>query len=187
MYLAGAKNSDSWHARMGDLQHDFTPNVLIVPSSALAITMDGEHLSCDVLSLSEMICFESLKFITNSFGGLNLSLMRDGSGATIMGSTYGGTPSLLRAMTWDSVEEVHMALDAEGRIDLPSPRRHDTGASTALTTTIPWPETTLTAQAMTTILLRQEARALARGGKDPDDGPCSRSSSWQGRGSHSQL
>jgi hypothetical protein len=44
-----------------------------------------------------------------------------------------------------------MTSDGEGRIDLPSPRRHDTGAPTAPATNIPWPETT---QAMTTIIPR---------------------------------
>jgi hypothetical protein len=83
--------------------------------------------------------------------------MGDGSRAAIMGSTYGGTSSLLWAMIGDSVRDFHMASDGEGRIDLPSPQRHGTGASTAPTTTIPWTKTTPTTQAMTTILPRQAA------------------------------
>jgi hypothetical protein len=121
---------------------------------ALAVAADSERLACDVFSLGETICFGSLEFIADRFGGLSLSPMRGGSGAAIMGSTHGGTPSPLWAMTGDSVEEFHTALDGEGRIDLPSPRRHDMGASTAPATTIPWLETTPTAQALTTILLR---------------------------------
>jgi hypothetical protein len=62
--------------------------------------------------------------------------MQDGSGAIVMDSTCGGTPSLLWTMTGDSVEEIHIASDGEGRIDLPSPRKQGMGASTAPTTTI---------------------------------------------------
>jgi hypothetical protein len=78
--------------------------------------------------------------------------MGDGSGVAVMGSTRSGTLSLLWAMIGDSIEEFHMASDGEGRIDLPSPRRHSTGASITPTTTIPWLETTPTTQAMMTIL-----------------------------------
>jgi hypothetical protein len=100
------------------------------------------------------IRFGSLEFIAYRFSGLSLSPMGDSSGAAVMSSTRGGTPSPLWTMTGDSIEEFHTALDGEGRINLPSPRRHSTGASTAPTTTIPWPETTPTAQAMMTILPR---------------------------------
>jgi hypothetical protein len=33
LYLAGAKNTDNWHARKGDLQHAFPLDILMVPSS----------------------------------------------------------------------------------------------------------------------------------------------------------
>jgi hypothetical protein len=123
----------------------------MVPSSALAVAADGELLSCDVFSLGETIRFGSLEFIADRFSGLSLSPIGDGSGAAIIGSTYGGTPSLLWAMIEDSVEEFHTASNGDGRIDLPSPRRHGTGSSTTLATIIPWPETTPTAKAMMTI------------------------------------
>jgi hypothetical protein len=154
LYLVGAKNTDSWHARKGDLQRAFPLDVLMVPTSALTIVANGERLSCDVFSLSKTIRFGSLEFITDCFGGLSLSCMGDGSDAAVMGSTDGGTPSPLRAMTGDFVEEFHMVSDEKGRIDLLSPRWHDMGASTTPTTTISWLETTPTTQAMTTILLR---------------------------------
>jgi hypothetical protein len=129
----------------------------MVPLSTLIVAADCKCLLSDVFSFGEPICFGSLEFITDSFGGLSLSLIGDGSGATIMGSSHGGTPSPLQAMTEDSVEGFHTASNGEGRIDLPFPRRHDVGASTAPGTTIPWSETTLTSITMMTIPPRQEA------------------------------
>jgi hypothetical protein len=154
MYLTNVKNNDSWHARKGDLQRAFHLNIPMVPASVLAVAVNGEGLSCDVFSLGETIHFGRLNFITDRFHGGSLSPMGDGSSAAIMDSTRGGTLSQLRAMLGDSVEEFHMASDGEGRIDLPSPRRHHTGASTAPATTIPWSEITPTTQAMMTILPR---------------------------------
>jgi hypothetical protein len=63
-------------------------------------------------------------------------------------------------MTGDSIEEFHMTLDREGRIDLPSTRRCGTGALPAPATTISWMESTSTAQATTTILPWQEMPRL---------------------------
>jgi hypothetical protein len=70
--------------------------------------------------------------------------MGDGSDAIVMGSGHGEPPFPLRAMTGVSAEELHTTSDEEGRIDLPSPRRCSTGASLTPTTTISWPESTLT-------------------------------------------
>jgi hypothetical protein len=67
-----------------------------------------------------------------------------------MSSTRGGTPSPLWALTEDSIEEFHTASNGEGRIHLPFPRRHGAWALTSPATTILWPETTPTAQAMMT-------------------------------------
>jgi hypothetical protein len=121
LYLAGAKNTDSWRTRKGDLLCSFPLDISIVPSSALTIATDGERLSCNVFSLDEIIRFRSIKFITDRFGDLCLSPMGDGLGATVMGSTHGGTPSPLWAMTEDSIKEFHTTSNGEGRINLPSP------------------------------------------------------------------
>jgi hypothetical protein len=69
--LAVAKSTDSWHAGKGDLQRAFLLDVLMVPSSALAVAADGERLSCGGFSLGETIRFESLEFITDRFDGLS--------------------------------------------------------------------------------------------------------------------
>jgi hypothetical protein len=93
----------------------------MVPSLVLTVAADGEHLLCNVFSLGENIRFRSLKFIADRFDGLSLSPMWDSSGATVMVWTRGRTPSPLWAMIGDSIKEFHMALDREGRINLPSP------------------------------------------------------------------
>jgi hypothetical protein len=111
----------------------------------------------DVFSLGETIRFKSLEFIADRFGGLSLSPMGDSIVAAVMGSTCSGPPFPTWAMMRDSTEEFPMALDEEGRVDLPSPRRHGTGALTAPTTTILRLEIALTAQAMATIPPRQAA------------------------------
>jgi hypothetical protein len=43
LYLASAKNTDSWCARKRDLQRAFCLDVLMVPPSALTVTANGEH------------------------------------------------------------------------------------------------------------------------------------------------
>jgi hypothetical protein len=109
LYLAGAKNTDSWHAKKGDLQRAFPLDVLMVPSSVLTISTDGERLTCGGFSLSETVCFGTFEFITDCFGGLSLSPRRNGSDAAFMGSICSGPLSLLRAMIRYSTEEFHTA------------------------------------------------------------------------------
>jgi hypothetical protein len=151
LYLVVAKNTDSWHTRKGDLQHAFPLVVLMVQSSMLTVATYDERPSSDVFSLSETICFGSLKFITDRFGSLSPSPMGDGSVAAIMGSTCSGPSSPPWAMMGDSTELFPTMSDEEGRVDLPSPKRHGTGAWTAPATTISRSEIALTTQAMATI------------------------------------
>ncbi len=90
LYLAGAKNTDSWHARKGDLQRAFPLDVLMVPSSVITITADGERLTCGGFSLCKTIRLGNFEFIINYFGGLSLSPSRGNKGATFIGSTHSG-------------------------------------------------------------------------------------------------
>jgi hypothetical protein len=69
------KNTDSWRARNGDLQHPFPLDISMVPSSVPTVASNSERLSCDGFSLSETIRFRSLELITNRFSGLSLSLL----------------------------------------------------------------------------------------------------------------
>jgi hypothetical protein len=157
LYLVGAKNIDSWRTEKGNLERAFPLDIIMIPSSVPAVAGDGERLLCGLFSLGKTFRFRSLEFITGCFSGLSRSPMGNGSDATNMGSTHGRPSSSLWAMTGDSTKEFHTASDGEGRIDLPSPRRHDTGGFNHPTTTILWLETTPTAQSMTTILPCQAA------------------------------
>jgi hypothetical protein len=93
--LTGVKNTDSWRVSKGDLHPAFSLDILMVPSSVLAVAANGEPLSCGGFSLGETIHFGSLKFITYRFGGLSLSPMGHRSDAIIMGSAHGRPPSPL--------------------------------------------------------------------------------------------
>jgi hypothetical protein len=65
----------------------------MVPSSAITITADGEHLICDGFSIDETVRFQSFEFIADYFSGLSLSPRRGDLGTTFMGSTLSRTPS----------------------------------------------------------------------------------------------
>jgi hypothetical protein len=80
----------------------------MVPSSTLAFSVDGEHLTCGGFSLGKTIHLGSFEFIADYFGCLSLSPKSD-SGTAFMGLTYSRPPSSQRAMIEDSAEEFHMA------------------------------------------------------------------------------
>jgi hypothetical protein len=61
------KDTDSWHARKGDLQHAFPLDILMIPSSAITVAADGECLMCDGFSLGEMVRLGNIEFITDYF------------------------------------------------------------------------------------------------------------------------
>jgi hypothetical protein len=87
------------------LQCTFPLDILMVPSSVLAVSTNSERLTCDDFSLGEIIRFGSIEFITDCFGGLSLSPWRNDSDDAFMDSTHSGVPSPLLAMIRDSTEE----------------------------------------------------------------------------------
>jgi hypothetical protein len=62
----------------------------MVPSSALAITIDEEHLTYGGFSLGETICLGNFESITDYFDGLSHCPRRSNSGAAFMISTRKG-------------------------------------------------------------------------------------------------
>jgi hypothetical protein len=155
LYRTGAKNTNNWHTRKEDLQCAFPLNVLMVPSSPLVVATNSECLSCGGCFLGETIRFGSLKFIADHFSGLSLSPSGDVSDTIVMGFTHSEPPSPSWTTTGNSVEDLPTSSNGEGRIDLPSFRRHDTGTQPTSATTIPQLENPSTAQATMTIPSRQ--------------------------------
>jgi hypothetical protein len=137
LYLAGAKNINSWRARKEDLQRAFPRNVPMVPSFAIDVAANGERLMCGGFSLGETVCLGKFKFIADYFGGLSLSSRRGNIGATFMGSTHSWASTPQRAMMEDSIEEFLTMSSGEGSFNLPSCTRHGMGASLAPITTKP--------------------------------------------------
>jgi hypothetical protein len=81
----------------------------MVPSSTIAITTDGERLTCGGFSLDETVCLRNFEFIVDYFGSLILSPRRGDEGVAFMGSTHSGISNPRWAMIEDSTEEFLMA------------------------------------------------------------------------------
>jgi hypothetical protein len=95
-------------------------DVPMVHSLTLAITIDGEHLTCGGFSLGETVRFGSLEFIADCFGGLSLSPKGSDSGTVLMGTMHSRSLSL-RAMIEESTEEFYTTSSREGASASPSP------------------------------------------------------------------
>jgi hypothetical protein len=65
LYLASAKNTDSWRARKGDLQCAFSLDILMVSSSVLTAVADGDCLTCGGFSLGETVHLGNFEFIAD--------------------------------------------------------------------------------------------------------------------------
>jgi hypothetical protein len=91
--LAGAENTDLDHLSGREFQRAFPLDILMVHTSALAISTDGEHLTCGGLSLSKTVHLGSFEFIIDFFGGLSLSSRGNNSGTGFIGTTHNGPPS----------------------------------------------------------------------------------------------
>jgi hypothetical protein len=145
--LAGAKNTNNWRVRKAGLQRAFPLEVMMVPSSAIAITVDGEHLTCGGFSLGETICLGNFEFTADYFDGLSLAPRRGDAGAIFMVSTRSGASTPRWAMIGDSAEEFLTAPSGEGSFGLPSPRMCGTGALLAPITITPQMENAAATQA----------------------------------------
>jgi hypothetical protein len=107
---------------MGDLQCIFPLDILMA-SSALAFSANGEHRTCDGFSHGETIRLGSFEFIADYFSGLSLSPRRSDSDFAFMASSRSGPPTPLWATIEDSTKEFHMASSGDRGSGLPSPRR----------------------------------------------------------------
>jgi hypothetical protein len=116
----------------------FPLDVLMVSLSTIIVAADGERLTCSEFSLGETIHLGNFEFTADYFGGLSLTPRRGDACATSMGSTRNGASTLRWAMIEDSTEEFLTTSSGEGSFGLPSPRRHDTGASLSPITITPW-------------------------------------------------
>jgi hypothetical protein len=105
----------------------FSLDVLMVPSSSIAVTADDEHLTCGGFSLSKTVHLGNFEFIANYFDSLSLSPRRGDADGAFMGSTCSVASTLRRAMIEDSAEEFLMASSGEGSFATPFPRRRSTG------------------------------------------------------------
>jgi hypothetical protein len=62
----------------------------MVPSSAIAIAANDEHLTCGGFSLSDTVHLGNFEFIADYFSGLSLSPRRDDTHTAFIGSTHSG-------------------------------------------------------------------------------------------------
>jgi hypothetical protein len=95
----------------------------MVPSSTLAFSADGGHLTCGIFSLGKTVRLGRFEFIDDYFVGLSLSFRRSDLGTTFVGSTRSGPPSPRRTLIEDSTEEFHMTSSRGGGSGLPNRRR----------------------------------------------------------------
>jgi hypothetical protein len=73
LYLANAKNTNSWHARKRNLQHAFPLDVAMVPSAKFSFIANDNNTTSVRLAPGSTIYFGSLKFIVDRLGRLSLS------------------------------------------------------------------------------------------------------------------
>jgi hypothetical protein len=118
----------------------FLQIIPMVPSSSIAVAVDGEHLACGGFSLGENVHLRNFEFIVDYFSGLSLSSRRADEGTTFVGSTRRGAPTPQWATIGDSTEEFLTASSGEGCFSNPSPIRCSSGASLAPVTTTTWKE-----------------------------------------------
>jgi hypothetical protein len=88
------KNTDSWRARKGDLQHAFPLDVSMVTSLKLSFVANGNNSTDVGLTLGKTIHFGSLEFTTDLLVRLCLSPEEGDLGAIFVRMVHSGSPSL---------------------------------------------------------------------------------------------
>jgi hypothetical protein len=105
LYLADAKNIDSWCDKKGDLQRAFPLDVPMVPSLKLSFVANGNHLTGVGFAPRSTIYFGSLEFPADCLGHLSLSPLERDSSAVFIGMVHNGSPSLHTALEESSDED----------------------------------------------------------------------------------
>jgi hypothetical protein len=120
LYLVGAKNTNSWCARKGDLHHDFPLDILLVPSLKLSFIANGNHPIGVSLTPGSAICFGSLEFTTDHLSHLSFSPQEWDSSVVFVGMVHNGSPSLHTTLK-ESSDEYGAALGAWESFGSPNP------------------------------------------------------------------
>jgi hypothetical protein len=90
LYLASAKNTDSWCGRKGGLQHTFPMDVLMVTSPKLSFIANSNNPTHIALAPGETIHFGILEFTTDHLGPLSLPPKEWDSSAIFIGMVHDG-------------------------------------------------------------------------------------------------
>jgi hypothetical protein len=117
----------------------FPLNILMVHSSTLVVTTNGEHLTCGGFSLGETVCFGILEFIAVCFGSLSHSPEENDSVTVSVGMARSGS-SLLHTILKDSIDKFYIASSGEGSSGFLVSWRHNMMTPPVPITTTPSPD-----------------------------------------------
>jgi hypothetical protein len=136
--LAGVENTDSWHARKGELQRAFPLDVLMIPSPKLSFVANINNPTGASLAPGSTIHFGSLEFTVDRLSRLSLSPQEGDSSAIFIGMVHSGTPSLHTTLE-ETSDEDGATSGARGSSGSPDPRRCNVVTPTDPITTTPLP------------------------------------------------
>jgi hypothetical protein len=151
LYLTGAKNTDSWHARKGDLQSTFPLDVPMVTSPKLSFIANTNNPTGDGLAPSKTIRFGSLEFTIDHLGHVSLSPEERDSSAIFIGMVHSGSPSLHTILVDSSASGVGGSYRSTG------PRGCNVLTPTVPITTTPAPENTPALQTFPMVMVQTAA------------------------------